>query len=112
MNPGKLDRRIQIQERIDTPNAVGDIVRSYPTRFNTWAHVREQRGQEGQQQEQRAATKRILVLIRYINCINETWRIVYQGRNYDITNIREADELGRRMYQYLECQAVGEGETG
>lgn len=112
MNPGKLDKKILFEKSSLQRDGTGQQVQNWNQRLASWARVQEMRGPEAQEETMRAATKRILVTIRYREDIDETWRIIYKDRPYDITNVREEIIGPREFYQVIEAQSVSKQEVG
>lgn len=92
MQSARLDRKITLQQSITTQDTYGEPDVTWSDYADVWAEVRTQSGREifsaGKVAEVDAIFK-----IRYISSLDETWRIVYGSRNYDIKSIKE---LGRQ----------------
>ena len=99
-------------ERTIVRDATGQAVTVFKPAFLLWADVHEQKGGEKQEQSQRAATRSAAFKIRYTERVNETHAIRYRNRNYDITNVRQELESGRKSFIWIEAQSVGEVEQG
>lgn len=93
MKSGKLDRRITIQSRVETPNSIGEVVISYATFAQVWAEVVPLRGREYFTAAQTVPEAQLRIRIRYMTGVTEKHRIVYEGVNYDILHIAE---IGRK----------------
>lgn len=93
MKSGKLDRRITIQNRVETQNTLGEAVISYTTFAQVWAEVVPLRGREYFTAAQTIPEAQLRIRIRYMTGVTEKHRIVYEGVNYDILHIAE---IGRK----------------
>jgi len=96
MNINKLDRKIIIQER-DTDvvtNDVGEVIPTWTTFLTTYAHIQRAGGREQLEADKDTATVKRRFKIRFFAGIDETMRIVYDSKNYDIETIQELDREG------------------
>jgi len=93
MQAGRLDRRIKIEQRVETPNAVGEAVISYTLLADVWAEKKFMSGRELFTAAQFVPEGQVTYRIRYLNGVNEKCRIVDNEDTYDITYIAE---IGRR----------------
>lgn len=93
MKSGKLDRRITIQNRVETQNTLGEAVISYTTFAQVWAEVVPLRGREYFTAAQTVPEAQLRIRIRYMTGVTEKHRIVYEGVNCDILHIAE---IGRK----------------
>ena len=102
MEAGKLDRRI----RIDTATAVRDpqtreLVRTWLPLATVWAERLPQTGREYYGAQQQVAEINAGWQIRWSSTVaavtpTEGFRVVADGREYDILDVREADRTRRR----------------
>lgn len=93
MKAGALDRRITIQNRVETQNSFGEAEITYEDMTSVWAEVRPLTGREYFSAAQYVPEAKLKIRIRYRAGITEKQRIIYQGETYDIGYIAE---LGRR----------------
>lgn len=101
MNAGILNRKITFQTETFTTNATLEKVGTWSNTANVWAHVLVMTGHENIETARDTATRITKFKIRWRNDINESMRIVYNSRNYDITIIKE---IGYR--EGLEIMAI------
>lgn len=92
MNIGRLDRKIVIESYTETKNEYGESVGDYSTYHTCFAHVQKAGGNEREEGQKKTATNKVKFKIRFFDGIDETMRVVYNGKYYDI---REIQELGR-----------------
>ncbi len=96
MNISKQDRKIVIEDRDTTvTNNIGEKVPTPWTTFlTTYAKVQGAGGREQLEADKDTATVKRRFKIRFFAGIDETMRIVYDGKNYDIESIQELDREG------------------
>lgn len=106
MLAGPLDRRVTLQQPVrGTRSAAGDTPITYSTVATVWASKRDIRGREALAGGAPLAEVETMISIRYRSDIRPSWRVVLDGRNYDIVAIAE---LGRRDGLELRCVAVAD----
>lgn len=95
INFGKYDQRVVIQNYTETQQSDGGVVRVYSTLYTLWAKVTPVGGSETQQSEEKVANIIIDVDVRATGLtLNETMRMVWRGKTFNITSI---DEFGTRL---------------
>lgn len=95
VKPGKLDRRLIIQQKVNGSSNYGDIpISSWSEVATVWGGLGKQAGNEGYESDQIVALNQTQFTIRYRSDVNETMRIVYNSENYYIVNIREIGRKG------------------
>lgn len=98
---GQLDRRITIQGYSESTDAYGQEVKTYSTLAEVWANVVEKVGNEGEDGDMIASTKKVEFIIRYRTDVDEQMRIVYDSNTYKIQAIQAAD--ARKAFLKLVC---------
>lgn len=113
MRAGHMDRRIRIERLLAGPRTASGQPQKMPTlQAEVWAEVVYNRGQEAFTSNALAAKAELRFRIRYPATLSplpspsENCRIVFEGRNYDIT---QAVEIGRR--EGLELYATSRQEA-
>jgi SPP1 family predicted phage head-tail adaptor len=106
MNIGQLDRQVTLQA---PPAAPQDRFGATPSASFTdvatvAAGVKYAAGGEALTADQNTATQRITFTIRYRADVRPTWRLAYQGRTFQITDVAE---IGRRRGTILTCYSHG-----
>ena len=107
-NPGRLDRRITIQEDVGTQDAVGqpvEIWQDIATNPTVWAEVVPVGGTEQFQARQVNAEAVAKFRIRYRSDITRKMRVVYDGDDYDIFDAAEDRRFERRQYLLITATA-------
>jgi SPP1 family predicted phage head-tail adaptor len=94
MNPGKLDRRVQLQSKTVTKDTAGAPVETWTTFATVWAAKAEQGSREFKAFGQVQAECTALFTARYLSIITAEHRIVCDGRIFEITGTPL--EQGRR----------------
>ena len=92
MNIGRLDKRVTIQQRVNTVDAWNHPVVTYNTVGTFWASVNFRSGRETQSAQQRVNVDRVFFSIRPNRNVSVTGRIEYAGEFYDIESI---ETIGR-----------------
>ncbi|WP_180901945.1 phage head closure protein [Martelella soudanensis] len=107
MQAGKLDRRIRIDRWDETGrNELNEPMPAWTTVTTVWAQQRPNRGDERFSSGQLAGQIVMTFHIRFRGDLTREDRIVYEGRAYNIKDIRE---VGRRKVSEIDCVATAEG---
>jgi len=93
MKAGKLDRRVILQQPVETQNSVGEIVIAFQTFATVWAEVLPLNGREYFAAQQFVPEAQLKIFIRWITGVNEKFKVVHDDVAYDIMYIAE---IGRR----------------
>ena len=98
MTPGKLRRRVAVQQPQFIDDGYGNSLAGWDTRFMRWCNVRYLRGSETVMAARLQARQPVLVTIRRDSetaTITPEWRLVIDGRSYNIReHLRPTDNLG------------------
>jgi SPP1 family predicted phage head-tail adaptor len=92
MNIGRLDRKIVIESQTFSTNSIGEYTASWSTYHTTFANVQRGLGNEKVEADQVTSTSKVKFKIRFFDGIDESMRILYNSKYYDILDIQE---LGR-----------------
>ena len=104
MNPGAMNRRLQLQVRTLTKDNVGARSESWADAFKVWAEEVSHAAAEAILGEAERTTDDRVFRIRYQSSIAAgTHRVLYQLKFYEITGIIEE---GIRNRMILTCRAV------
>jgi SPP1 family predicted phage head-tail adaptor len=93
MQAGRLDRRIKIEQRVETQNSVGEAEISYVLLAEVWAEKKFMSGRELFTAAQFVPTGQVMYKIRYRSDVDEKCRIVDREDTYDIVYLAD---IGRR----------------
>lgn len=108
MRAGKLDRRISIQSKTFSQSDSGEEVVSWGTIATIWAEKIENRGAERFAAKQLTGSSVVTFRFRWSDTtlpITVEHQIVFAGRVYDITDVRE---IGRHEGIEVDCFAPSE----
>lgn len=106
---GELDRRITLQRATVAPNEFNEPVETWSDLARVWAKYTPVADGERFRAGERAAEVQARFLIRWssqVASVNPKDRLVFDGRIYAITNVKE---IGRR--EGLEITAGGRGDV-
>lgn len=107
MKAGDLDQRITLQSRTVVPDAYGQDTITWTLIATVWAQVQAVRGREFFAAAQVQQEQTVKMRIRYRADLDQTCRIVHDGKNYDITGIVP---VGRKdMLEIMCLQGVKDG---
>lgn len=102
MRAGKLDRRITIRRKTITWSGSGEPIETWADLATVWAQQRPNRGGERFATRQLVGTAVMTFHIRYRAGLTVQDRIVYDGKTWDIADIRE---IGRKVVHEIDCAA-------
>lgn len=102
MNAGKLNRRVTIEQRSSTVDAIGQPVETWTTVATVWADIRFQRGLESLRADSTTSIARASVRIRYRAGINAGMRVVQGSTTFNIIAVLPQ---GREWID-LSCEVV------
>lgn len=93
MNPGILDRVIEIQSYAVTRGAMGGETKAWSTFHSCRAKMTDNKGVEKVVADKETAISDTMFKIRYKQGIDTTMRVVYESENYEIKSI---NRIGRK----------------
>ena len=99
-DPGELDQRVIIREEIHTPDGMGGNTLTFSDIATVWTKVKPRGGREDDSYDRINAEAGQIFIIRNRD-MSEKLRLVWQGIEYNITNIKR---YGTKML-YLEIEA-------
>lgn len=102
MNVGNLNKRIIIQKLTNTVNENGFNEEVWATHKTVWSSVSNLFGREFFEAKAVQSEKTIKFIIRYMSDIDETMRILFQGKQYNITFINNI----KYSNNYIEVKAL------
>jgi SPP1 family predicted phage head-tail adaptor len=100
MRAGALDRRITLQRATAAPNSFNEPVETWADLVTVWAQQRPDRGAERFAAQEIVGQAVMTFHIRYRTDIRTTDRILYQGRIWNILDVRE---VGRRVVTEIDA---------
>ncbi|OMQ44931.1 phage head closure protein [Ensifer sp. 1H6] len=103
MRAGKMDRRVKILRLQEIGrNELNEALMDWVAVATVWAQARPNRGDERFEAQQLTGSATMTFHIRYRRELTIEDRISYDGRTWDIRDIRE---LGRRVVSEFDCVA-------
>lgn len=104
INFGKYDQRIEVLAPNGATADDGSPLWVYSTLYNLWAKVLPIGGAEGQQSDEKVANIIIDVEVRATGLtLNETMRMVWRDKTFNITSI---DEFGSRLNEGYKIRGI------
>jgi len=101
---GELDQRVELQKFTRSPDGQGGFTETWTTEATVWAHVRPQTGREREFADRQTAEAGYLVVIRYRDDVDETWRFKWLNTGR-LMNIRYVQQRGgRELYLPIEAE--------
>lgn len=107
VNIGELKQRITLERLARSINNNGFEIETWEPFKTVWAKVENLHGREYFTAAQVKAEKTVKFTIRYIKGIDETMRILFKDKVYNITSI---DNI-KYQNKFVEIKALTEGDT-
>lgn len=101
VNPGKLDKSIQIQRFDRSTDSDGYYTESWSTVHTLWANFSRLSGAEAREHDADFARVQVRFLVRYREDIDRKMTVLYRGNRYEIEYL---NDYGDR-HEYLEILA-------
>ena len=95
--PGKRNKVVVIQNKTGTIDDYGGTVYTWTTFATVWAFVRPLRGRDLVAAQAAQNVTEVVFNIRYVAGLLSSMRIVYDGKNYDITALINIEEANREI---------------
>jgi len=103
-DPAQLDRRVVLQARTTTRDAVGGRVETWADLATVWASRRVESGRKYFSGEQKTTEQAVVFRIRYRTGLAAFMRISFGGEYFEV--VQKPVELGRRAYLDLITRTV------
>ena len=103
-NPGRLDRRIVIEQNTPDQDATGQEIESWAELATVWAEVVPVGGSEVFQAKQFGAETVKKFRIRWRGDVTPKMRVVYDS-DYDIVDVSEDRRFERRQFEIITATA-------
>jgi SPP1 family predicted phage head-tail adaptor len=97
MNPGLFRHRITLLKMVVTEDEIGQQIEEWQPFRTCWAAIKTVSGREYFAAASVQAERTYRFIIRYTPGINETMRIDYQGRKFDIQSVLNDDERRKTL---------------
>lgn len=102
MNPGKLNRKVEIMELDKVSDGAGGYEDTFVPIKKVWANIRPIYGKEYYEAQQAQVQVSHKVTIRYTEDINRSHILSFNGKVYDIQYLLNIEEENR----YLEIRVL------
>jgi len=110
IDPGKMRHYIALQHWAETRTASGYATQTYTTYASVWAYIRTLSGRERLGAQQVNATLSHEITIYYRSDVQPDDRIVWDGRYFDIKDVRNVDERNIEI-RMLAVEVVTQGPS-
>jgi len=97
MQSGKLRNRVRIEHIIRSVDENGQPVESWATFATRWADIRNVAGKEFYAQDKPNMLATHNIFIRWTDGVDETMRIVWDSRTFNIIHVGEDRTHGKNM---------------
>lgn len=104
MRAGRLRHRVELQSLDQVQDSFGEQVKSFTTYATVWAEVNPLKGKEIEAAQQIFAEAECKIVIRYDERVTETDKIVFDGQDYEIGDVRDPYE--RKGYLEIMCKVI------
>ncbi|SKC22478.1 phage head-tail adaptor, putative, SPP1 family [Kosakonia radicincitans] len=104
-DPGELDRRVQIRQRVDTPSDDMGTEPTYPVAFYTWAKVTQTSATTYQETAQTNNAITHYITIRWRTGITTDFEVVLGDEVFRVQRARDLNS--KRRFLLLECSDLG-----
>lgn len=91
MDPGKLNRRILLQRRVSTRDAIGGEVYTWVDDRTVWAGVEPLTGRELIAAQAKHIEITMRFRIRYQREVTANWRLVWEDQIFNILSVTDVD---------------------
>jgi SPP1 family predicted phage head-tail adaptor len=105
MNPGLFRHRITLLKMVVTEDEIGQQIEEWQPIRTCWAAIKTVSGREYFTAASVQAERTYRFIIRYTPGINETMKIDYQGRLFDIQSVLNDDE-GKKTLTIIATERV------
>jgi SPP1 family predicted phage head-tail adaptor len=104
MQSGKLDQVVTLYSPVNSRSGLGDDILTFVSEGDDWADVISVRGEESFVAARMDARRMIKVKLRFRDDIETTWRVRWDGQDYDIKDVDRSER--RKGELWLMAQAV------
>ncbi|HGF0769567.1 TPA: phage head closure protein [Kluyvera georgiana] len=104
-DPGELDKRVTIRQRVDSPSEDMGTEPTYPVQFPAWAKVVQTSATTYQETAQTDNVITHYITIRWRRGITSDFEVVLDELVYRVKRARDLNS--KRRYLLLECTELG-----
>lgn len=94
---GKMRHKVEIQRRVRASDGAGGASSTWETIDKVWAQIVPKSASEGSKGDQIEGRKNYDLNIRYRDDINNSCRILYKGRVFNVTGVVNTMETDKYM---------------
>lgn len=105
MNPGQFRHKITLMKLVTTQDEIGNTIEEWKPVRACWAAIKTVSGREYFAAASVQAERTYRFIIRYTPGINETMKIDFQGRRFDIQSVLNDDE-GKKTLTIIATERV------
>lgn len=105
-DPGELDKRVSIRQRVDSPSNDMGTEPTYPVQFPAWAKVVQTSATTYQETAQTDNVITHYITIRWRRGITTDFEVVLKDLVYRVKRVRDLNS--KRRFLLLECTELGE----
>lgn len=104
-DPGELNKRVNIRQRVDSPSDDMGTEPTYPVQFPAWAKVVQTSATTYQETAQTDNVITHYITIRWRRGITSDFEVVLDERVYRVKRARDLNS--KRRFMLLECTELG-----
>lgn len=104
-DPGELDKRVRLRQRVDTPSADFGVEPEYPVSFPAWAKVVQTSATTYQETAQTDEAVTHYITLRWRSGITSDFEVVHGEQVFRVKRARDLN--GKRRFLLLECTELG-----
>lgn len=98
----ELNRPVRIERPVEVDNGAGGKTVTWVKVHDLWAKMRPGRGRETMVGGVLTAYTAEVITVRWFPGISEKWRVVFEGRTFNIRDIADIDEM--HQFYELACE--------
>lgn len=103
MDPGRMDRRIELQAETETSDGMGGWIVETTTFATVWASVKQSGGREYLHADRIIDERRAVFTVHWRGDITTETTVLWDGDTWDVHEVRE---IGRRAGLELHCTST------
>ena len=97
MRSGRLRNRLILQSKTETQSNTGGVTIGWSTQDTVWGGIEPLSGKEILALKQVQNESSVRIVMRYQPNIDETWRIVNDGRSFSIVSMTNENDRDRKL---------------
>lgn len=97
MQAGTLRHRVEIQVPVEARDDIGGVTQTWQVVGQAWAHIEPLQGREVFEAQSLEARLSHRITLRGYFTLDTRWRLVWQGRPFQLYSLRNLDERQRTI---------------